>query len=172
MAHTEGSAQATFLLLFHPKFGVAFTSFHAVMPAKKEGLKSWGQFASPAFFKRWGNRQHLQSLLKARCQAVGRSRKWLCQLSSSWGPLLSHTRKATGTSQPVLWEQLDCLYCYCLEWIYVVCIQTCVYFVPASPCRQSLSHHLAWRDMPTWMWRSTCFPSWFTVLLLNIAQLS
>lgn len=35
VAHTERSVQAAFVLLFHPNFGVAFTSLHVITPAKR-----------------------------------------------------------------------------------------------------------------------------------------
>lgn len=35
VAYTKRSAQATFVLLFHPTFGVAFTSLHIITPAKR-----------------------------------------------------------------------------------------------------------------------------------------
>lgn len=96
-----------------------------------------------------------------------------CASSPAIGDLRSHTaRKAASDSHPLLSEHLDCLHHLCLEWIYIPCIQPFIYFVPTSLRRQSLRNHLAQSDLPTWIWISTCFPSWFIVPLLNIAQLS
>ena len=133
-----------------------------------EGLKSWGRFASPV--------PVMETVTSARGEGTGNVcsgcssqgvRPWRevgsgCAGSPAVGDPRSHlASKPTGCSHH-LW----------LEWIYVLCIQTLVGFVPTSLCRQPLSNRLAQSDLPTWLWVSTRFPSWLIVLLLNIAQLS
>lgn len=45
VAYTERSVQAAFVLLFHPNFGVAFTSLHVITPAKRGGFEELKRLA-------------------------------------------------------------------------------------------------------------------------------